>query len=100
MIPVVGGEGLPLLERRYWLIDFVPLHRISNNSETYMHVCRVHAEDAQIGMAIAVMILRRFRVARLHVLAVVDTVACRLDLIEGMSGDPMPMEDTTYGAAR
>ena len=49
---------------------------------------------AQARMAMVVKILRRFRVAQLHVLAVVDAVAFCLGLFEGVLVDPMSMEDT------
>ena len=78
VILVIGREGLPLLEHQYRLIDLVPLHRT-----IFRGICTC-ADDAQIGMAMAVMILRRLRVAQLHVLIIVDTVACCLDLIEGV----------------
>ena len=89
VILVIGREGLPLLERRYRLIDLVPLHR------TILRCTVTRAGDAQIGMAMAVMILRRLRVVQLHVLIIVDTVACRLDLIEVLLADPICVEDTT-----
>ena len=89
VILVIGREGLPLLKHQYQLIGLMPLHRT-----IFRHTCTC-ADDAQIGMAMAVMILRWLRVVQLHVLIIVDTVACCLDLIKVLLADPTSVEDTT-----
>ena len=93
MIPVIGGEGLALLKCRYWLVDLVPLHRTTLRTILRRTVTRVG--KSQMGMAMAVMVLRQFLVAQLHVLVVVDTVAGRPGFFKGVRGNLTLMEDTT-----
>ena len=92
VILVIGREGLPLLERWYWLIDLMPLHRT-----IFRHTCTC-ADDTQIGMAMVVMILQQLQVVQLHVLIIASTVACCLDLIKVLLADAGPLKSISVTA--